>query len=254
MAVGRARRLSPRCCAIAASCQWLSSRPYATVEARLDGLAGTVTAAAHRHPVPVALPPCPWRFQIRPPPSSQAAACTPAGGRGASARLAAQNGLAAGSRLPAGHSQALELRAEPHGAATAPRSGPWSGRCLSRPCCIRATPLAFGPHPPRLGGAARLVLRAEPQLHARGASEATAVPLEDARRHRHGPPDRLRGLGVAPKPLRSIHMARRLCAMPLAYRFSTGSAGGSFRLAPLPARRRWPAASAHARTRFSALP
>ena len=106
MAVGRARRLSPRCCAIAASCQWLSSRPYATVEARLDGLAGTVTAAAHRHPVPVALPPCPWRFHIRPPPSSQAAACTPAGGPGASARLAAQNGLAAGSRLPARHSQA----------------------------------------------------------------------------------------------------------------------------------------------------
>ena len=110
------------------------------------------------------------------------------------------------------------------GAAAAPRSGPWSGRCLSRPCCIRATPLAFGPHPPRLGGAARLVLRAEPQLHARGASEATAVPLEDARRHRHGPPDRLRGLGVAPKPLRRIHTAGRRCALrlslPLADHFS----------------------------------
>ena len=116
MAVGRARRLSPRCCAIAASCQWLSSRPYATVEARLDGLAGTVTAAAHRHPVPVALPPCPWRFHIRPPPSSQAAACTPAGGPGASARLAAHNGLAAGSRLPAGHSQAPHQVPYAHGA------------------------------------------------------------------------------------------------------------------------------------------
>ena len=50
---------------------------------------------------------------------------------------------------------------------------------------------------------------------------------------------------VAPKRLRCIHTAWRLCALrlslPLAYRFSTGRAGDAFRSVLVPAR--WPATS-----------